>query len=62
MTENDISCTGTLPQIKSGAPGQKNSSGRELAREYPLNLVRLKKFVQVSECTGFCFDTENAAV
>ena len=23
MTENDISCTGTLPKIKSGAPGQK---------------------------------------
>lgn len=62
MTENDISCTGTLPKIKSGAPGQKNSGGRELAREYPLNLVRLKKFVQVSECTGFCIDTENAAV
>ena len=60
--ENDISCTGTLPKIKSGAPGQKNSGGRELAREYPLNLVRLKKFVQVSECTGFCVDTENAAV
>ena len=53
MTENDISCTGTLPKIKSGAPGQKNSGGRELAREYPLNLVRLKKFVQVSKCTGF---------
>ena len=62
MTENDISCTGTLPKIKSGAPGQKNSSGRELDREYPLNLVRLKKFVQVSEGTGFCVDTENAAV
>ncbi len=30
--------------------------------DYQLNLVRLRKFVQVSECTGFCVDTENAAV
>ena len=29
---------------------------------YHLYLVRLKKFVKVSECTGFCVDTENAAV
>ena len=52
ITQNKVRCTGTA----------KNSGGRELAREYPLNLVRLKKFVQVSECTGFCVDTENAAV
>ena len=50
ITQNKVRCTGT-----------KNSSG-EAHREYPLNLVRLKKFVQVSECTGFCVDTENAAV
>ena len=30
--------------------------------DYHLNLVRLRKFVQGSECTGFCVDTENAAV
>ena len=41
---------------------KKKDSGERAACEYPLELVHLKKFVQVSEGTGFCVDTENAAV
>ena len=41
---------------------KKKDSGEQAACEYPLELVHLKKFVQVSEGTGFCVDTENAAV
>mgnify|MGYP004467065905 FL=1 len=41
---------------------KKKDSSERAACEYPLDLARLKKFVQVSECTGFCVDTENAAV
>ena len=51
ITQNKVRCTGTKKIQRQGA-----------RPEYPLNLVRLKKFVQVSECTGFCVDTENAAV
>ena len=53
-----------LPQIKSGEKwlDKKKDSGEQAACEYPLELARLKKFVQVSEGTGFCVDTENAAV
>ena len=29
---------------------------------HPLVLSRLKNFVKVPGCTGFCVDTENAAV
>ena len=41
---------------------KKKVSGERAACEYPLDLARLKKFVQVSEGTGFCVDAENAAV
>ena len=41
---------------------KKKDSSVRTACEYPLELARLKKFVQVSEDTGFCVDTENAAV
>ena len=51
ITQNKVRCTGTKKIQRQGA-----------RPEYPLNLVRLKKFVQVSECTGFCVDAENAAV
>ena len=53
-----------LPRIKYGENllDKKKDSGERAACEYPLDLARLKKFVQVSEGTGFCVDTENAAV
>ena len=53
-----------LPQIKSGEKwlDKKKDSGEQAACEYPPELAHLKKFVQVSEATGFCVDTENAAV
>ena len=53
-----------IPQIKYGENliDKKKDSGERAACEYPLELVHLKKFVQVSEGTGFCVDTENAAV
>ncbi len=41
---------------------KKKDSSVRAACEYPPELARLKKFVQVSEGTGFCVDTENAAV
>ena len=52
------------PRIKYGENlmDKKKDSSVRAACEYPLDLTRLKKFVQVSEGTGFCVDTENAAV
>ena len=41
---------------------KKKDSSEQAACEYPLELAHLKKFIQVSEATGFCVDTENAAV
>ena len=52
----------TLSQIKYGEQRNKKTSGERVSSGCQLNLVRLKKFVQVSERTGFCVDTENAAV
>ena len=53
-----------LSRIKYGENliDKKKDSSERAACEYPLELVHLKKFVQVSESTGFCVDTENAAV
>ena len=53
-----------LPQIKSGEKwlDKKKDSSVRAACEYPPELAHLKKFIQVSEGTGFCVDTENAAV
>ena len=58
----NISASTTLSQIKYGEQRNKKTSGERVSSGCQLNLVRLKKFVQVSERTGFCVDTENAAV
>ena len=47
----------TLPQIKSGENQEKRKTPARDSCDYHLKLVRLKKFVKVSECTGFCVDT-----
>lgn len=46
----------TLPQIKSGDGGKIKKPGKDF-RDLPLCLSRLKNFVKVPGCTGFCVDT-----
>ena len=50
-----------LPQIKYGK-GRKWKTPAEDFREGSPVRSRLKNFVKVPDCTGFCVDTENAAV
>ena len=52
----------TLPGIKYGARKTKKNSSKDGTWSYHLKLVRLKNFVKASGRTGFCVDTENAAV
>ena len=49
-------------KVRENLIDKKKDSSVRAACEYRLELARLKKFVQVSEGTGFCVDTENAAV
>jgi hypothetical protein len=48
-----------LPRIKYGENliDKKKDSGEQAACEYPLELARLKNFVQIPDYAGLCVDT-----
>lgn len=50
-----------LSRVKSGDGEEKKTPNKDID-EISLVLSRLKNFVKVPSCTGFCVDAENAAV
>lgn len=48
-----------LPRIKYGEKwlDKKKDSGEQTTCEYPLDLARLKNFVQIPDYAGLCVDT-----